>query len=444
MLPPAKTTPTTKLSDTTISQGDLIEGLAQLATNGMVEITELVEAIHKEIVLKPLVYIAPNLVSTWHNQTTSRIYDMIKTIMRFSGENLAHSIRLLNQQLNTYQQQKTLPDNLKRIANIINGVMGDHLVTHHNPIANPMCFYDRYGEVYHPKNKLKGRVVVLVHGLCLSYLSWNPGEDIGMGEHIAYAQPNTTILYLDYNTGKRISRNGHLLSILMQQLIDNNPDITHVDFIGHSMGGLVSRSAIFYAKQECATWLNKLDHYISLASPHHGAVLERIGFFLQENLAKIPIAGNLSHLLDIRSAGIIDLRHGSVRDDDWEQLQARMGFSDDIRHPAPMPSSVNAYLIAACLDEKPSKNSFDLIGDGLVSISSALGEHAGDHHINIPEARKAIFYGVNHMDIQYHERVRDLVIQWLGESHDEKARNFQKGQRVISLPRTPKKYKIAS
>lgn len=412
-----------------LTLGDLLEGTAQLATTGMVEMTELVEAIHKEIVLRPFASIATTTVDKLHDVTTGRIYHVIKNIMRFSGGGVARTLRLINNQLQADQQRKQLPEQLKMLVNIINGVMGDHLVMQDNPLAVPMLFYDRYGSV-HKTTQLSGKVVIMVHGLCMSYHGWHPGEDISLGEHIVYAQPETTILYLDYNTGRRISENGHSLSNLLETLVENNPHITDISLIGHSMGGLVSRSAIFYGKQESKKWLKRVDNYIALGSPHHGAILERISFFMQESLAKVPIAGNLSHLLDLRSAGIIDLRHGSIRDDDWQTLEKRMGMLDDLRRPAPLPSSVNAFLVAASLETMPKKHQRDFVGDGLVSVTSALGEHAGEHDLKVPEAHKAIFYGVNHMDIQHHERVRNQIITWL--NMPQSAKN-KRGNRIISV-----------
>lgn len=413
-----------------VSRMDMIEGLAQLTTTGAVEVTELVESIHREILLRPFQGVLPHSVNRLGFTMTKKVYDIVKKVMTFSGGQTAAALRSLNGVVN----DSPLSFTEKFTVNAINGVMGDHLVHENNPLALDMLLYDRYGNVF--DKRLEGRVVILIHGLCMSYHSWHPAQDIGLGEHIVYSQPDTTILYLDYNTGRRISQSGHSFSSLMQELVEDNPNITHIDLIGHSMGGLVARSAMFYGKQECMNWTQKVDHYISLGSPHHGAVLERIGFFLQESLSKVPIAGNLSRLLDLRSAGIIDLRHGSIRHDDWQHLHQRMGMSDDIRKSAPLPSDVNAYLIAATLEAAPKKNAKDILGDGLVSVASALGEHKGEHDLQVPESHKAVFYGVNHMDIQYHERVRQQIIEWLREPHDNKKGH---GDRVISVPAPLKK-----
>jgi pimeloyl-ACP methyl ester carboxylesterase len=47
------------------------------------------------------------------------------------------------------------------------------------------------------------------------------------------------MLYLNYNTGRRISANGRSLANTLEDLIQRNPRITSIDIIGHSMGGYI-------------------------------------------------------------------------------------------------------------------------------------------------------------------------------------------------------------
>ena len=149
----------------------------------------------------------------------------------------------------------------------------------------------------------------------MGYVNWQPTNEQGLGQRIIKAQPETSVLYLNYNTGRRISTNGREFSALLQQLIVTHPGISDITLIGHSMGGLVSRSALYYGEQAQQQWV-KNQKLITLGTPHHGAVLERIGNTVQQTISKLPFAGSLGKLGDIRSTGIIDLRHGSVRDED--------------------------------------------------------------------------------------------------------------------------------
>ena len=237
-----------------------------------------------------------------------------------------------------------------------------------------MVLYDHYGAVH--RGDLAGRVMIFVHGLCMNHLDWSTAQYPGIPERLMSQRDQKTMLYLNYNSGRRISANGRSFANALQELVQNNPNITHIDLIGHSMGGLVSRSALFYGKQNLHDWLPKIDRLVCIGSPHHGAALERFGFSLQEKLGRFPFVKIIGHLGNIRSCGILDLRYGSVRDDDWEHQEARIGLMDDNRKPAPLPTHIRTFLIAGTLESQNSKSkALNVIGDYLVSIKSALGEH---------------------------------------------------------------------
>lgn len=394
------------------SQADFLEGMSQLATSSVTGAAELVQAIHREI-FQQVFFLTPKQSGfLWENGITKRVYGIVQHVMQQYGKGLAVSLRGLNRHFPVLHE-KPLTPLMHFVANLVNGVMGDHMLNSHNPLALPMVLYNRQGDVQ--KGALSGRVVILMHGLCMNHLSWSPGESSGLGEHILYHQQEANILYLNYNTGRRISSNGRSFSNLLENLVSRNPHITHIDLIGHSMGGLVARSSLFYGKQSALQWVNLVDNLVCIGSPHHGAVLERLGFMLQEKVGKIKFASIIAQLGDIRSAGIIDLRHGSVRDDDWEHLEARIGQMDDCRKPAPLPSRIKTFLIAGTLERESSHSrTLEAIGDYLVSVKSALGEHPHPQfRLKVPESRKAVFYGLNHLEIQSHPKVREQIITWL-------------------------------
>ncbi len=64
----------------------------------------------------------------------------------------------------------------------------------------------------------------------------------------------------------------------------------------------------FTASKICMHWIHLVENLVCLGSPHHGAVLERFGFHLQEKLGRFPIVKIVGHLVNIRSNGILDLR----------------------------------------------------------------------------------------------------------------------------------------
>lgn len=302
-----------------ISISDFLAGISQLAVIGVIETTSIVEAIHREIVLRPFGLLDHNYGQIWSKGLGSRVYSLVRGITSLVGHSLAFGMNHYNDLLHRKLPQR-LPDNLHMMVNVINGVMGDHLVTNDNPIAIPMMLYNSQG-VPLPLSvgvedtaaePLSSKVVIILHGLCMGYINWQPHCEEGLGQLIAQSQPETSVLYLNYNTGRRVSSNGREFSQLLQSLLNTYPQITEINLVGHSMGGLVSRSALYYGQQAQQQWVKKTKKLITLGTPHHGAVLERIGNTVQQTISRLPFAGSLGKLGDIRSTGIIDLRHGSI------------------------------------------------------------------------------------------------------------------------------------
>ncbi|MGO1756304.1 MAG: lipase family alpha/beta hydrolase [Psychrobacter sp.] len=410
---------------------DFFEGLAQLATMGVVEVTDIVEAIHREVILRPLGRFNENQLNNWQRSITGRLYGTIRQVMITVGDSLGSVLRVYKKIVNRKTVQP-LPDSLKKLVNVLNGVMGDHLVNNQNALAIPMVLYDKEGNAQ--RSGLSGRVVILCHGLCMSHLSWQSKKGNDLSEAISISQPDTTVLMLDYNTGRRISRNGRQLSKFLQGLVDDNPNISQIDLVGHSMGGLVARSALFYGEQDHFEWVKRVGNLITLGSPHHGAVLERIGNYVQEIIAKLPFAGSLAKLGEMRSAGIIDLRHGSILDADWKTLDQRSVLPQDFRHPTKLPSGIKTYFVASALVETHFDSKMtNMLGDGLVSVASALGEDDVEHALFVPEGHKAMFYSVSHMNLIHSRRVREQVVEWLLDNGHS---DYTGKPRIYSYPRS--------
>ncbi|UUZ51461.1 GPI inositol-deacylase [Massilia sp. B-10] len=101
-------------------------------------------------------------------------------------------------------------------------------------------------------------------------------------------------------------------------MIDNWPvAVDELLIVAHSMGGLVARSACHAAQEEGHSWPGLLRKMAFLGTPHHGAPLERGGNWVHLVTDLSAYSAPFSRLAKIRSAGITDLRHGSVLDEDW-------------------------------------------------------------------------------------------------------------------------------
>jgi pimeloyl-ACP methyl ester carboxylesterase len=395
------------------SQADILEGLAQLVTTKLNDsIKDLMQSIQHEVLMSLFGLNEQHSRSFKNLPHIEKLHHFSTRVLSNYGQYLiAPSLRRIIERFPKLHN-KSLTPSLHFLVGVMNGVLGDYLLKQHNPLALPMVLYDHYGAIQ--KGELRGHVTIFVHGLCMNHLDWSTRRYEGIGEKLLAQRDHNTMLYLNYNTGRRVSANGHSLANTLEDLVLRNPEITSINLIGHSMGGLVSRSALFYGKQNMHEWLRLTENLVCLGTPHHGAALERFGFTLQEKIGHFPLVKMIGHLVNIRSNGILDLRHGSVRDDDWEHNDVRIGFMDDNRKPAPIPSHIHTFLVAGTIEfENRHNKALHILGDYLVSVKSALGEHPNARfRLKVPEANKAIFYGLNHFEIHYHPLVAEQIARW--------------------------------
>jgi pimeloyl-ACP methyl ester carboxylesterase len=200
---------------------------------------------------------------------------------------------------------------------------------------------------------------------------------------------------------------------MMEQLLQACPaPLDEVVIVGHSMGGLVARSACHYAKREGHGWLGKLRKLVFLGTPHHGAPLERLGHWLEILLSAVPHTAPLARLGEIRSDGIKDLRYGNLLDEDWQQ--ARSGGPHDSRTPVPLPAGVQCFAVAASRRAKSAGRGARSAGDGLVPVRSALGQHDdASLDLSIPAHRQFIARGLNHFELRTNREVHERLRVWL-------------------------------
>ena len=251
----------------------------------------------------------------------------------------------------------------------------------------------------------------MVHGLCLNNQQWNrQGHDHGaaLARDLGYVP-----VYLNYNTGLHISENGRMLAEVMEAFVNRLPRPVELVIIGHSMGGLVARSACHYSKTAHHTWLKTLRKIIFLGTPHHGAPLERGGNWIDILLGICPYSAPFARLGKIRSAGVTDLRYGILLDEDWKGRD-RFKYSKDNRAAVPLPEGVKCYTAAATLAREPSRLGDHLIGDGLVPLYSALGRHKNaDLNLEFPETRRWVGRDMGHLNLLNHPDVYETVKNWL-------------------------------
>ncbi|MDJ0879121.1 MAG: hypothetical protein QNI86_10950 [Halieaceae bacterium] len=305
-----------------------------------------------------------------------------------------------------------------RAVSALNGAIGDYLEAEGNPLALPMTLRHDGRELVldapdMPRSLASPRLVVFMHGLGLSELSWqSPAAGIGnaMEEELGLCP-----LYLRYNTGRHISTNGQQLAELLNELCSRWPvPVESLSLVGHSMGGLVIRSACWYAEQAKMAWVSDLQRVVCLGSPHHGAPLEKAGHALDLALQRIPYAEPLLFGKQ-RSAGIKDLRHGNLLDEDWLGRDPDAPLPDN-RVPVPLLPGVDYFFAAAAVGESRRDVSSTILGDLLVRLDSASGVHKDTlRSLNIDPERFRVFFRKHHFDLLSDLQVMQQLLDWLGD-----------------------------
>ena len=393
-----------------------LRGASRLVVDATLGLASLVETMHHNILRTP--GILGKATQQPASGITGFVYKTVRGVTRLVGSGidalLDRLVPLFDAGVSSQEREAVLA--------ALNGVLGDHLQAGANPLAIPMRL--RRGGQALDFNRAAlataipaatGKVLLLVHGLCMNDLQWQRrGHDHGAA---LAADAGFTPVYLHYNTGLHVSSNGRAFAAQIEALLQAWPvRVDELAILAHSMGGLVARSACHYGELAQHCWLRHLGKLVFLGTPHLGAMLERGGNWVDLLLDASPYTTAFARLGKIRSAGITDLRHGNVIDEDWE---GRDRFANSRRQlrTVPLPAHVKCYAIAASIAKRRGKLGERLLGDGLVSIASALGEDPrGRENLALPKRRQWIGYGMNHMDLLDRSEVYARTSRWFSES----------------------------
>jgi pimeloyl-ACP methyl ester carboxylesterase len=311
----------------------------------------------------------------------------------------------------------------RAVLSAANGLWGDTLAERHPALAIPMTVRVEGRDIALDRASIAAtfpgatpRLVVFLHGLSLSEESWwrqasgrrtarsygdRLGRDLGL-----------TPVYVRYNTGLRISDNGRSLSRLLDELTASWPiPVRSIALVGHSMGGLLARSACHYGNIDGAAWVPAVGAVVTLGTPHLGAPLEKGVHVADWVLSRLPETAPLARPLRMRSAGVRDLRHGSVVEEDWLGDDPDE-FLRDRSTEVPFLDHATYYFVAASLSRDPDHPAGRLFGDGLVRYPSASGQ---GHTRRIPFeiGNGARLGGVGHLALVNHPAVYRQLRAWL-------------------------------
>jgi triacylglycerol lipase len=257
-------------------------------------------------------------------------------------------------------------------------------------------------------------IALLVHGLLVDEQNWTLSSSPFPDQVVKYL--GWAPVMVRYNSGQHIWKNGSLLADRIVDLYDTfGPRMGRIRIIGHSMGGLVSRSAVEHLRRRNHPALNHIDRLFLLATPNHGADLERLGHAFEYLLrtaeeapktaagmfrrvirrggAKIglqfevvtaaaemvsvvtgmPFRSILS-VVAARSDGMRDVRFGYMtREESESAAHDHDRFMLNHRRPLPAPEHIRVYTIAGSLWPDVGSEPSRLRTDGLVSVASAAG-----------------------------------------------------------------------
>ena len=382
-----------------------LRGAARMTFDAAEATAEVVEKMHRTIQMRPSPLGVSEAART--SGITGFVYRCVRGGIRLIGQAIDVSLAPIAASL-AEEEGSPARDAYRSVAN---GVYGDYLARTANPLAINMCLRYRGQRIdpsdtasvfeQHRDVTLPSRLLVLVHGSCMNDRHWNrDGHDHGaaLAGDLGYLP-----LYLRYNSGLHIASNGLRLAELLETLIGScTTPVEELAIIGHSMGGLVARSACHHGRAAGHAWPKVLRKLVFLGTPHHGSPLERGGHGLDRVMELSPYSMPITRLSKARSAGITDLRHGVISA--GEQV-------------VPLPSGVKCYAAGAVRAAKRNVLSDRWVGDGLVPLDSALGRHRdAERTLAIPKHRQWVGFKMGHHDLLNHPDVYSQLHAWLKQA----------------------------
>jgi pimeloyl-ACP methyl ester carboxylesterase len=315
----------------------------------------------------------------------------------------------------------------------LSGAFGDALAAERNALAVEMAVRVRGADVEATPAALAGafpratpRLAVFLHGLCETEDAWGlaargartperrpPSYGARLRSELGF-----TPVYVRYNSGLHISDNGRRLAALLDDLVRAWPvEVERIVLIGHSMGGLVNRSACHYAAP--SSWTDKVTDVFTLGTPHLGAPLEQGAHAAACALARLPETRPLAKALNSRSVGIKDLGRGYLTEECWggQDPEAYAPPPASLAVPAareiPFLAYANHYFVSASLTRDHDHRFGRHIGDLLVLHASAWGSQPRGERVRFPVDHYRHFGGATHFDLLGHPAIGDQIIRWL-------------------------------
>ena len=303
------------------------------------------------------------------------------------------------------------PDLADHAVSALNAWIGDDLAERGNELHQPMAFFQSNRAVDPAKLKGSPRVCVWIHGLGCNESMWmlEPTETVLPFGRTLQQDHGYLPQYIRYNTGQRISHNGAELNVLLAAYIESHPQVQELLLVGHSMGGLVIRSACH--KGQGAPWTALVKHIFYLGSPHLGAPLERTANVATHLLSKVNTTATrvIGEVINTRSKGVKDLRYGNLSDQDWMNFDPD-ALLDNQRIAVPWLATARHHRLVGEL-----VSGLGSLGDAVVPSSSAQGDARGLEPGAPDPTDVQRMPGLHHLAMAQHPRVYAVISARLAE-----------------------------
>jgi len=278
---------------------------------------------------------------------------------------------------------------------IFNGVWGDILDKDQSPLGIELGLRDLDGSLISTDSASLGgafpcpraRLALMVHGFGDTERRWRSDASPTLCERLE--AEGFSVLHLRYNTGRAIDDNGSDLADLLEAISSEWPvEIEEIALIGHSMGGLVNRSAVAVGRSNGYTWVDVATNLVSIGTPHLGSPIEKGVHSIGLGLGLFKETRPLGAFLDGRSAGVKGLRDG---------------VSD-------RTEGVQYHVIAGAVTAEPDHPLGVLLGDLVVGVRSAIGS---GRQRQVAPASVLVVGGRHHAELVHDPRVISQTAEWL-------------------------------
>ncbi len=236
----------------------------------------------------------------------------------------------------------------------------------------------------------KGRLVVMLHGLGETERCWLQKGNRSLPELLE--ADGFSVLLVRYNTGRPVSDSGLDLANLLEEILHTWPvPVEDLALVGHSIGGLVARSAVATAQAAGHAWVKLTHHLVAIGSPHLGTPIEKAVHLVSEGLDLFRETRPLGSFIGERSAGIKDLRFGPTSADD-------------------QTGRIEQHFVAGSVTNKPGHPVAALVGDLVVRVSSATGR---GWQRQVQASDVVVMGGRHHATLVHDVEVHSKIRKWL-------------------------------